>query len=130
LFVQIKEGNATSGYWKWCTNRIEDPLDNEFDCGTKTSINSTHLEYSNSLTRSIQPGEIIVGSSQYRTVSLPFVCSWPLNVFVSTSHDAVFEIQETIVVESDVSGVGNYKAKMFLFEDQTFESRLDSSPVR
>ena len=25
---------------------------------------------------------------------MPFGCSWPLNVFVSTSHDADFEIQE------------------------------------
>lgn len=123
------EEQSDEGFWRWCTKRVESLTENKFDCGTTTKINSTHLVYSNSLERNIEPGEIIIGSTQYRTLSMPFGCSWPLNVFVSTSHDADFEIQETVVVESDVSGIGSYKAKMFLYEDELFDVKLNSNPT-
>ena len=32
-------------------------------------------------------------------------------------------------MESDVSGIGSYKAKMFLYEDELFDVKLDSNPV-
>ena len=38
-------------------------------------------------------------------------------------------IFSTIVVESDVAGVGKYEAKMFLYQDEKFSDRLEETPV-
>jgi len=117
--------------WRWCTRRGKagsTALPN-FDCATQSQINSTHLVYKNSLTRNIQPGDIIVGTDSLRTLNMPFGCAWPLNVFVSTSHESDFEIHDTIVVESDVAGVGKYEAKMFLYQDEKFSDKLEETPV-
>jgi len=100
-----------------------------FDCGTESEVNATHLVYRNALTRNIVAGDIIIGSDTMRTLSMPFGCAWPLNVFVSTSHESDFELTDTIVVESDVAGVGNYEAKMYLYQDENFSSKIQDMPV-
>lgn len=121
------------GYWRWCTRRNidDDPIafQSEFDCGTESEINSTHLVYRNALTRNIEAGDVIIGSDSIRTLSMPFGCAWPLNVLVSTSHESDFEIHETIVVESDVAGVGKYEAKMYLYQDENFEEQIGDMPT-
>ena len=36
----------------------------------------------------------------------------------------------TIVVETDVAGVGNYEAKMYLYQDENFLSKMNDIPVK
>lgn len=128
----LQPDDGSDGVWRWCTTRRElekTRLEPDFNCGTKTEINSTHLVYKNSLTRNIEPGDVIMGSEALRTLSMPFGCAWPLNVFVSTSHESDFELHDTIIVESDVAGVGSYEAKMTLYQDETFEMKIQDMPV-
>jgi hypothetical protein len=127
LGTQVQHSSGSN--WKWCTRQNSGSDIDDFDCGTKSEVNETHLVYRNALTRNMAPGDIIIGSQPYKTLSLPFGCAWPLNVFVSTSHDTEFQVQDTIVVESDVSGVGSYKAKMYLYENVNFHNVLQTSPV-
>lgn len=131
LGTEMSESGSEGGYWRWCTRRGSDGnvVAPDFDCGTKSEINSTHLVYRNALTRNIVPGDIIIGSDTMRTLSMPFGCAWPLNVFVSTSHESDFELHDTIVVESDVAGVGNYEAKMYLYQDAQFTSKVENMPI-
>lgn len=129
--TEMSESGSANGYWRWCTRRSSDGnvVAPDFDCGTKSEVNETHLVYRNALTRNIVAGDIIIGSDTMRTLSMPFGCAWPLNVFVSTSHESDFELHDTIVVESDVAGVGNYEAKMYLYQDETFSSPIQDMPV-
>jgi len=59
---------------------------------------------------------------------MPFGCAWPLNVFVSTSHETEFELHDTIEIVSDVIGEGVYTAKMHLYSDKSFSQPLDEIP--
>jgi len=59
---------------------------------------------------------------------MPFGCAWPLNVFVSTSHETEFELHDTVEIVSDVIGEGVYSAKMHLYSDDSFTQPLDEIP--
>jgi len=126
-----KEKTA-SGKWRWCTRRSENTetgmLEPNFDCLTESEINSTHIVYRNALARDVLPGEIIIGNDIPRAISMPFGCAWPLNVFVSTSHETEFELHDTVEIVSDVIGEGVYAAKMHLYSDDSFTQPLDEIP--
>jgi len=121
-----------SGKWRWCTRRSENAetgmLEPNFDCLTESEINSTHIVYRNALARDVLPGEIIIGNDIPRAISMPFGCAWPLNVFVSTSHETEFELHDTVEIVSDVIGEGVYAAKMHLYSDDSFTQPLDEIP--
>ncbi|CAG5110180.1 Oidioi.mRNA.OKI2018_I69.chr2.g4607.t1.cds [Oikopleura dioica] len=120
-----------SGKWRWCTRRSENEdglLEPNFDCLTESEVNSTHIVYRNALKRDVLPGEIIIGNDIPRAISMPFGCAWPLNVFVSTSHESEFELHDTVEIVSDVIGEGVYSAKMHLYSDESFSEPLDDIP--
>lgn len=110
-----------------------------FNCGTKTSINDTHLTYENQV---LLPGfeseksETEVEMFQFKvlnsiTTSLPFICSWKRDLYKSMSVNWSPEsaIIKAVYFDLNTSGRGKFSLVMRMYQSNRFQNYYQAPPV-
>ena len=102
-----------------------------FNCGTKTTVNDTHVVYHNHILapETVIDGKIVIADD--RQLKIPFICAFERDFFRSTrlnwSRDAV--IKKIVLLSARGEGFGEFNIALRLYKDYNFEEYHVERPL-